>query len=103
MRHLADGLRGGLIDVPGAEVRDLGRERCAIVSFTVEGLEPRPTVATLRERGIAIGASGPGSTRLDAEARGLPTLLRAAPHVYNTEDEIGRLLEALRELARDAG
>ena len=100
VRALAGALRDGLADVPGATVRDLGRERCAIVSFTVEGLDPRPTVATLRERGIAIGASDPGSTRLDAEARDLPTLLRAAPHVYNTEDEIGRLLEGLRGLVR---
>ena len=101
VRDLADTLRDALADVPGATVRDLGRERCAIVSFTVDGLDPRPTVAALRERGIAIGASDPGSTRLDAEARNLPTLLRAAPHVYNTEAEIGRLVEALGELARE--
>ena len=100
VRHLADALRTGLADVPGAQVRDLGRERCAIVSFTVDGLEPTKTVAALRERGIAIGTSTPGSTRLDAEGRGLPTLLRAAPHVYNTDDEIERLVEGLRELVR---
>ena len=99
VRRLADGLREALADVPGATVRDLGRERCAIVSFTVDGLDPERTVAALREDGISIGTSTPGSTRLDAEARHLPTLLRAAPHVYNTEDEIDRLVAALRALS----
>ena len=100
VRRLAELLREGLADVPGAAVRDLGRERCAIVSFTVDGLEPKATVEALRERGIAIGTSLPATTRLDAEARDLPVMLRAAPHVYNTDDDIGQLVAELRELAR---
>ena len=95
---LAGALRERLEMIPGARVRDIGRERCAIVSFTIDGLEPRAAVAALRERGVAIGASDPGSTRLDAEARNLPTLLRAAPHYYNTADDLDRLIAALRDL-----
>ena len=79
---------------------DLGAERCAIASFTVEGLDPRSTVAALRERGVHIGASDPGSTRLDAEARDLPTVFRAAPHYYNTEAELDRTVEALEAMRR---
>ncbi len=96
---LARRLRSNLHSIAGAEVRDIGTEQCAIVSFTVEGLDPRPTVAALRERGITIGASSPASTRLDAEARRLPTLMRAAPHCYNTEAEIDALTSALASLA----
>lgn len=97
-RALAERLRKGLDGMSGARVRDAGSERSAIVSFMLDGVAPREAVATLRERQVHIGASNPSSTRLDAEARALPTLLRAAPHYYNTEAEIDRTLEALDAL-----
>ncbi len=95
---LADGLRERLGSLPGAELRDLGPETCAIVSFTLEGHEPHDVVAALREKGINIGTSEPDSTRLGAEARRLPNLLRAAPHYYNTEEELDQLVTALAGL-----
>ena len=95
---LADLFRQQLRDIRGAQLRDAGTEQCAIVSFTIDGLDPRRTVADLQSMGINIGASDPSSTRLDAEDRNLPTVLRAAPHYYNTEDEIGQLVLALKSL-----
>jgi cysteine desulfurase / selenocysteine lyase len=94
---LADDLRQRVEALPGGRVRDIGHRRSAIVSFTIDGLEPRPTVSRLRERGINIGASDPSSTRLDAEARRLPIVFRASPHYYNTEAELDRLLDALAD------
>lgn len=95
---LADYLRGQLGDLKGAKVRDIGKEQCAIVSFTVEGLAPRATVAELRKQGIYIGASDPESTRLDSERRALPAMLRAAPHYYNNRGDCDRLIKALQGL-----
>lgn len=95
---LANFLRDQLRPIKGVKLRDAGSKQCAIVSFTIEGLEPRDTVAALRGQGINIGASEPDSTRLDAEARELPTVLRVAPHYYNTEAEIEQLVTALRAL-----
>ena len=95
---LADLLRQQLADISGARLRDAGTEQCAIVSFTIEGLDPHQTVADLQNMGINIGASDPESTRLDAESRNLPVVLRAAPHYYNTEAEIGQLVSALETL-----
>jgi selenocysteine lyase/cysteine desulfurase len=43
--------------------------------------------------------SDPSSTRLDAEARALPPLVRASPHYYNTEAEIDRLIACVSGLA----
>ncbi|GMG84014.1 aminotransferase class V-fold PLP-dependent enzyme [Paralimibaculum aggregatum] len=93
--QLAERCRALLAAVPGVTVRDLGPAPCGIVSFTVEGAEPAAVVARMAEAGFVIGASDPASTRLDSERRGLPVMLRIAPHVYNTEDEIAGAVAAL--------
>lgn len=95
---LANLFRERLTTIKGAKLCDAGAEHCAIVSFIIEGLDPRQTVAALRAQAINIGASDASSTRLDAEARGLPTVLRVAPHYYNTEADIEQLVAALKTL-----
>jgi len=98
VKGLATLCRDGLEGINGVQVRDIGTEHCGIVSFTVEGMDPDATVAALRARGIVIGASTPFSTRLDAEARNLPTVMRMAPHYYNTEAEIEHFFAVLTAL-----
>jgi selenocysteine lyase/cysteine desulfurase len=98
-RLLADRLRGGLLRIPGVEVRDLGAERCAIVTFTVAGWPAAAVKAALATRGINVTASGRDSTRLDMEARGLAEVVRASPHYYNTEEEVDRLGSAVADIA----
>ncbi|MCP3389527.1 aminotransferase class V-fold PLP-dependent enzyme [Bradyrhizobium sp. CCGB12] len=97
-RLLADRLRSGLASVGGIELRDLGRAPGAIVSFTVDGVEADAIVDSAAAAGITIGASDPSSTRIDAEMRSLPSLVRASPHYYNTEAEIDRLIGHLMDL-----
>ncbi|MFT3771356.1 MAG: aminotransferase class V-fold PLP-dependent enzyme [Minicystis sp.] len=96
---VADALRAGLAEIPGVVVRDLGVVRCGIVSFTVEGRDPGWIMARLREQGINVWTSSQPSTRLDMEARGLTSVVRASVHYYNTEDEVGRFCAAIRALA----
>lgn len=98
VRMLADRFRQQVLLIAGARVLDRGAEQCAIVSFSIDGLQPRDTVAALREQHIYIGASDPASTRLDSESRQLPTLLRMSPHYYNTVEEVDALLDALSTL-----
>lgn len=98
VRHLADHCRDLLGGLDRVQVRDLGHERCGIVSFSVESGDARGIVERMAEAGCAIGASDPASTRIDAERRGLPDLVRIAPHYYNTDEEIERAVEALSGL-----
>ncbi|MBI4185103.1 MAG: aminotransferase class V-fold PLP-dependent enzyme [Proteobacteria bacterium] len=97
VRALADSLRAGLAAIPGVSVRDLGRERCGIVSFTAAQKSPRAIKEALGERRINVHVSRAGSTLLDMQARGIAELVRASVHYYNGEDEVGRFCE---ELAR---
>jgi selenocysteine lyase/cysteine desulfurase len=92
-RKLSQRLRAGLSSVTGVTSRDLGRNPSAIVSFTVDGLAASDVVERADAAGITIGASDPASTRIDAEKRGLPDLVRASPHYYNTDEEVDRLID----------
>jgi cysteine desulfurase/selenocysteine lyase len=92
-RILANRLRAGLRKIKGVTLRDLGRNPSAIVSFTVEGHDSFEVVKKADRAGITIGASDPESTLIDAERRGLPVLVRASPHYYNSEADIDRLID----------
>ncbi len=97
-RLLATRLRSGLAALPGITNRDLGRNPGAIVSFTMDGHEAEDIVRSAGAAGITIGASDPASTRIDAETRSLPNVVRASPHYYNTEAEVDRLIGHLADL-----
>jgi selenocysteine lyase/cysteine desulfurase len=96
---LADTLRRLLTEIPGVSVRDRGRRRCGIVTFTVEGKVPRDIVAALRQQRIHCHSSGPSLTLLVAPERRLPALVRASVHYYNTEEEVARFAAAIAALA----
>ncbi len=98
VRMLASHCRDRLKGIKGAEIRDIGTDQCGIVSFTIEGMDPVATVAGLRAQGIIIGASTPSSTLIDSQRRKLPTVMRMAPHYYNTKAEIDRCFKVLDTL-----
>ncbi len=91
--RLRDGLRAS-----GVTVHDLGRDPAAIVTFAVKNHAAAAVQEKLALSGINVSVSAPSSTRLDAEARGLPPLVRASPHYYNTEDEVDRLVSVVGAL-----
>lgn len=97
-RLLSRRLRDALKTLPGVVVRDLGPDPSAIVSFTHDRIDATAIVAGAAQAGITIGTSEPDSTRLDAEARQLPMLVRASPHYYNSEAEIDRLIDYIAGL-----
>jgi selenocysteine lyase/cysteine desulfurase len=98
VRELAALLRARLGELSGVLVRDLGAERCGIVTFTVAGRAPEAVKAALAAQRINVTVSGASSTRLDMEARGISEVVRASVHYYNTEEEIARFCAALTTL-----
>ncbi len=95
---LADLLRRQLADIAGVTLRDLGDDKCAIVTFTHEHIDAPALKQAMAEHGINVSVSWPSSTRLDSELRSLPPVLRASPHYYNSEDEIERFCQTLKGL-----
>ena len=96
---LAAGMRKELAQIPGIELRDVGQEMCAIVTFTLKNIPSTDIKNRLTQKNINISVSGASSTLLDATNRNLPGIVRASPHYYNSEDEIDQFISAVRELA----
>ena len=85
-----------LSEVKNVQVRDIGTEQCGIISFSIEEEKnPKKIVDQMSEAGFTIGSVDPESTLIDSEKRKLPTLLRMAPHYYNTEEEIEKAVKQI--------
>jgi cysteine desulfurase/selenocysteine lyase len=94
--ELAAGLRERLQALDGVHVRDQGRRRCGIVTFTVDGVPAEQVQRHLAESAVNTSVSYASSARWDLPCRGLTDLVRASVHYYNTEEELDRLVNALR-------
>ncbi|GAB2976680.1 aminotransferase class V-fold PLP-dependent enzyme [Amycolatopsis acidiphila] len=91
-------LRGELSAINGVTVRDQGAKQCGIVTFTTDRLPAAEVKARLGEAKINTSVTGRTSAQYDFAGRGLPDLVRASVHYYNTEDEIRLLTEELARL-----
>lgn len=93
---LAAKLRSALAEISEVTLTDEGREKCGLVTFKHARLGCGEIKARLGTQGINVStSSGPGM-KLSYLARGLDGLVRASVHYYNTEDELDRLVEAVR-------
>ena len=92
---LAERLRDRLTSQDGVHVHDQGRRRCGIVTFTIDGVPAQKVQQQLSKSGVNVSVSLVDYARLDLPARGLPDLVRASLHYYNTDDELDQLLSAL--------
>lgn len=95
---LADRLRERLGRIREVTLCDAEGAQCGILSFIHEQHTPEEIRDLLDRRGFRVGTSTIASTRLWFEARGLKSVVRAAVHYINTEDEVDRLAAAIAEL-----
>ncbi|HLX82486.1 MAG TPA: cysteine desulfurase-like protein [Terriglobales bacterium] len=106
-RQMTEKMIAGLLSIPGLKLYGISdpqrfEKRCATFIVRVEGHTPLELATKLGERGIftwdgnyyALNVS----EQLDVEQLG--GFLRIGLVHYNTMEEVGRLLEALREIAR---
>jgi selenocysteine lyase/cysteine desulfurase len=96
---LAEDLRRRLGAMAGVTVRDLGAERCGIVSFSMAGHGAETIVAAAAKQAINISVSDVSSTRLDMAERAPDGVVRASVHYYNCDEEIDRLCAVVEGLA----
>ncbi|MEO5510615.1 MAG: cysteine desulfurase [Longimicrobiales bacterium] len=74
-------------------------DRIAVFSFELGGVHPHDVATILDDAGIAVRA-GHHCTQLLMKRLGVPATTRASCYLYNTTDDIDRLVEALHEARR---
>jgi cysteine desulfurase / selenocysteine lyase len=84
-----------LTEIPGVTLIGTAPEKCAVASFTLEGVHPHDLGTILDHQGIAI-RTGHHCAMPVMEYFGLPATARASFSFYNTHDEVERLAAAVR-------
>ena len=95
VQMLAESLRQRLRQQPGVTVHDLGRQRGAIVTFTVAGVGCDVVRRALGAARVNVSVTAATSAQLDLPRRGLTEVVRASVHYYNTEAELDRMVARL--------
>lgn len=99
-RRLAALARERLAALPGVRVLDRGPELCAIVTAALGQADPEPIKLELRRRGINVSTTTRTSAVIDMDEKGAAAALRFSPHYYNTEEEVVRAVETLKEVMK---
>jgi L-cysteine/cystine lyase len=85
IRHRADHLANLLSEIPRLTVRSPGPAQSGLVSFEIEDVEPGEVIERLlQQRFVVRYVPGPR------------TYIRASTHLFNTEDELEALAEAIQ-------
>ncbi|MEV6544022.1 N-methyl-L-tryptophan oxidase [Streptomyces sp. NPDC051665] len=95
---LAASLRDRLSALPGVQVTDPPASGGAIVTFVIDGLDASEVQRQLAYRRVHLIAVPAGHGRWDMDHRGLTKVVRASVHVYNDQDDLDALVEAVREI-----
>jgi cysteine desulfurase/selenocysteine lyase len=95
---LAAALRGMLAEIPGVTIQDRGERLCGIVTFSVEGFGAEQVRIAMRENHINTWIVRRQMSMRDFAARGIDEVTRASVHYFNTEDELARAADVVRNL-----
>jgi cysteine desulfurase / selenocysteine lyase len=87
----------GLLTVPGLKIIGTAAHKASVLSFVIEGLEPTAIGSALNQEGIAVRA-GHHCAQPILRRFGHESSVRASLALYNTCEEVDRLIYALQQL-----
>jgi len=94
-------IRAALAEVDGVTVADPAASPSAIVTFTVDGAPGKEVSARLRQRRIDSIAVPASHAQWDLGARGLASVVRVSPHVYNDDEDVRALLDGVADVVAE--
>ncbi|MFE5602994.1 aminotransferase class V-fold PLP-dependent enzyme [Streptomyces coelicoflavus] len=94
---LAAALRSAVEETPGAEPIAPGRVQSGIVAFRHAEVPAGPLRRELAARGVTVGKTVAQETPLYLPGRGVTAAVRVCVHHDNSERDVARFTEALRE------
>ncbi|MCC4248688.1 MULTISPECIES: aminotransferase class V-fold PLP-dependent enzyme [Microbacterium] len=92
-------LRAALADLDGVTVADPEGARSAIVTFVIEGLASADAVVELARRGVRVVSVPATHGQWDLGDRGVPSVVRASPHIYNDAADLAALVDGVEAIA----
>jgi cysteine desulfurase / selenocysteine lyase len=98
VRQTSERIRETLRQTPGISLHDLGTSQSGLIAFNLAGWDAFELKRRLELKRINIGANDVAYTPLDMQARGLASIARISVSPLNTDQDIERLMAALREL-----
>jgi cysteine desulfurase/selenocysteine lyase len=100
---LADRAIEGLSSIPGMHIFSPPHaKKCGIVSFAIDGIHGEQIARLLDARGIAIRVGHHCAMPLHTKL-GVPVTCRASFYVYNSIDEVDRLIASVKDAVQHTG
>ena len=96
--ELADYLRSELEKIAEITVRDMGKVKSGIVTFTSSRFSPEEMQTYFSQHNINTVTPTLSGTRIDMEARKIEALIRSSVHYYNTKREIDNFVSLIKQL-----
>ena len=93
-KELAEKMIEGLNRIDGIEV--LSPSDASLVSFTADWAHPHDIAEVLNQSGVAVRA-GNHCAQPQMEELGITGTARASPYLYNTEEDVQKLVKAVKE------
>lgn len=91
-------LRAALSELEGVTVADPDGTRSAIVTFVVDGVDSADAVVRLARHGVRVVSVPATHGQWDLGDRGVPSVVRASPHVYNDDSDVAALIDGVAAL-----
>lgn len=98
VKHLSGNMRNQLSQIDKVRVLDKGPEVCGLVTFHVQGSDPKYIVSELLKRKINVVSSYRAFGIIDFDEKGIEWAVRASPHYYNTIDELDIFIQSINEI-----
>lgn len=98
VKLLSTYMRDELAALDGVRLLDRGPEVGALVTFHVEKSDPKFLVSELLKRKINVVPSYRNFAVIDFDEKQVQWAIRASPHYFNTQEEIGLFVSAVQEI-----
>jgi cysteine desulfurase/selenocysteine lyase len=89
----------GLLDIPGVKIFGTAASKVSVISFLLENMHPFDTGMLLDAKGIAV-RTGHHCTQPLMERFCIEGTVRASFAVYNSLDEVDRLIESVKKIVK---
>jgi len=97
-RYLCGLIRKAISGISQLRLLDIGENQSSIITVEIPNHKPQEVLHELRQQGINTSVGYRSFALIDFNAKQVDWALRISPHYYNTEEEIEKLILAIKNL-----